>query len=230
MPSGQFEPINIGKPVARILTPEEKERRRRIGDATRRAESLLEHGRLGEAEEVAEVAVRLSSERRGGLSPATTDLLARIYSQQGRYEEAAALFGFGAAMNLNAAVALIMTGRVAEARKSYKDAHILRYHPDFKRYLPGDANARAIEATIFLGRGIVDYDFRRYGSAAWALEHAVRLVPRNPLALWYFGKALAIRKRTPEARRYLEAAVQRDKGGHIARRARADLAKLGPVH
>ncbi len=214
------------KTPSRPLSPEEKALLRKIWDATQKAEALLEENKLRAAEQAAQEAIRLSSSMRGSLSPSTIDALARAYSRQNKYEQAAALFGFRGVMNLNAAVALVKTGRIAEARKSYKEAHILAYHPDLKPYLPGSANAKAVEATIFLGRGMVDFDYRRYAGAAWALQHAVELVPRNPLALWYYGKALAANRRTGEARRFYEAAVRWDKRGRIAEQARSDLAKL----
>jgi hypothetical protein len=162
------------------------------------AEKLLERNSLREAEQAANEAVRLSlllrkerlgtplpsDAQRGGrsdlpplfvqgyLRSSIRDVLARIYSRRGEYEQAAALFGFSGTMNLNVAVALVKTGRIAEARKPYKDVHVLAYHPDFKPYMPGSASARAMEATIFLGRGIIDFDQQRYGSATWALLQA----------------------------------------------------------
>ena len=219
-------PVEQTKTPAIPLSPEQKALLRRIWEATQKAESLLEQDQLRAAEQAAREAVRLSSSFKGSLHPATVDVLARIYSRRGQYEQAAALFGFRAVMNLNAAVALVKTGRLAEARKSYKEEHFLAYHPDFKPYLPGAATAGAMEATIFLGRGIVDFDQRRYASAAWALEHAVKLRPRNPLALWYYGKALAANRRAREARSYYEAAVRWDRRGRVAEQARMALAKL----
>jgi tetratricopeptide (TPR) repeat protein len=228
MPQEQTRiPDERGATPSRTLSPEEEALLRKIGDATRKAEALLEQNKLRAAEQAAQEAIRLSSSLKGSLSPSTIDVLARSYSRQGKYEQAAALFGFRGVMNLNAAVALVKTGRIAEARKSYKEAHILAYHPDLKPYMPGSASAKAVEATIFLGRGIVDFDYRRYASAAWALEHAVQLTPRNPLALWYYGKALTASHRKKEARHYYQAAVRWDRRGRIAEQARAGLAKLG---
>src|SRR5687768_6970485 len=115
-------PYIRAKTPIKPLTPEQQERHRRIGELVRRAEALLEKNDVKGAEQAANAAIALVErpEHRWPL-----DVLARVYLRQGRYEEAARMYGFRATMNLTAALALVRSGRVAEARRSYKEAHIL---------------------------------------------------------------------------------------------------------
>lgn len=198
----------------------------RISEQTQRAGRLLERNDVGGAEQAAEEALRRAGTRQPILFVANA--LAPVYFRTGNYEKAAELFGYHADprnLSLNAAIAFVMTGRLEEARKSYKEVQLLAYHPEFKPYLPGSSTARAVEATVFLGRGFIDYDHQKYVSAAWALKHAVGLVPRNPLALCCYAEVLAKQGRAREARGYFEFATRRD-NGTAGRRARAGLANL----
>jgi len=207
------------------LTPEAAAFYRRLAQKRRQIETLLDKNDVRGAERAAEEALRMT----GGRTDLVAHDLAPVYLRAGKYEKAASLFGFRASpgnLNLDAAIAFVMTGRLEEARRSYREAHLLAYHPEFEPYLPGSSNARAVEATVFLGRGLVDYDHRKNASALWALEHAVGLIPRNPLALCYYGLALARQGREREARRYFEAAARLD-NGTIGRRARAALSGQG---
>ncbi len=215
-------------------TPEQIALSRKIGRAFQKAEALLEQNQIGAADQAMQEAAQLRASLRGSqrqtiYSPGDTftDLQARIYFRQNKYEQAAALYGFRADpygnLNLNTALALVKTGRVAESKKAWKGVHLLAYHDYIKPYLPGERTARDWEATLFLARGMVDFDERRYGSTAWALEHAVQRLPHNPVALWYYGRALAMKERPAEARAWFQKAVRADKIGTIANQARQEL-------
>jgi tetratricopeptide (TPR) repeat protein len=209
------------------LSPEEQAYFRRVSQQSQEAERLLEQDDVRGALRAAEEALR----RAGRIPPFIhyANTLSPAYMRAGDYEKAASLFGFKADPRnpiLNAALAFVMTGRLGEARKSYREVQLLAYHPEFKPYLPGSSTAKDVEATVFLGRGFTYNDYGKHASAVWALEHAVKLIPRNPLALCCYAEALAKRGRKPEARRDFEAAIRLDGSGTIGRRARAGLAQV----
>lgn len=211
------------------LSPEAVAYFRRISEKTQLAERLLEMNDLRGAEQAAEEALRRAGIRHPHMHIANA--IAPVYFRTGNYEKAASLFGYAADprnLCLNAAIAFVMTGRVEEARKAYKEVQLLAYHPEFKPYLPGPATTRSVEATVFLGRGFIDYDHGRYTSAEWALQHAVRLIPRNPLALCCYAEALAKRGRVREAGMYFESAIRLD-SGIMRKRARAGMTNLKRV-
>ena len=208
------------------LSPEAVAYYRRISEKTQQAERLLETNDLRGAEQAAEEALRRAGSRRPPMHVANA--LAPVYFRTGNYEKAASLFGYTADprnLCLNAAIAFVMTGRLREARNSYKEVQLLAYHPEFKPYLPGSATAKSVEATVFLARGFIDYDHRRFTGAVWALEHAVKLIPSNPLALCCYAEALAKRGRVQEAGMYFASATRLD-SGIMRKRARAGLATL----
>lgn len=211
-------------------TPEQKARDEEIGRWVQKAQKLLEQNDLRGAQQSAEEALRLTRNQRpvSFWQGFIADDLAPVYLRTGQYGKAAALFDADPfhAMSLNGAIAYLETGRLADARKCWRESQMLYYHRDFMPYLPGLSSAKAFEATMFLCRGITDVDQNRSMNAIWALHHAVQLVPTNPLALWCYAEALANASRPGEARHFFQAAIARDHG-LIARRAREGMGRLG---
>lgn len=216
-------------------TPEQIAHDEEIGRWVQKAETLLEQNDLRGARQAAAEALRIADSQH----PVSIeriwlpDELAPIYMRSGQYERAAALFGphpdLGRNLSINEALAFVKTHRLADARKCYRDSVLLYYHRDFKPYLPGSSNAKQVEATLFLWRGITDVDQNHPTNAIWALNQAVQLVPKNPLALWYYAEALANAGRVPEARHFFQAAIKLDHG-LVARRAREGMARLERAH
>ncbi len=209
-------------------TPEQKAHDEEISRWVQRAEKLLDQNDLRGAQQAAEEALQMAGSHKIGLA----DELAPVYLRTEQYERAVALFGphpdLGRNLSLNEAIALVKTHRLAEARKCYRESATLYYHRDFKPYMPGLSSAKAFEATMFLCRGITDVDQNRPMNALWALRHALQLIPRNPLALWYYAEALAATGHTQEARRFYQEAIKIDHGV-VARRAREGMARLDHV-
>lgn len=215
-------------------TPEQKAHDEEISRWVQRAEKLLDQNDLRGAQQAAEEALKIANSQRpvsfwqGFLA----DDLAPVYLRSEQYAKAVALFGshpdLGRNLSLNEAIALVKTHRLVEARKCYRESATLYYHRDFKPYTPGLSSAKAFEATMFLCRGITDVDQNRPMNALWALRHALQLIPRNPLALWYYAEALAATGHTQEARRFYQEAIKIDHGV-AARRAREGMARLDHV-
>jgi len=217
-----IDPITAAVPYR--PTPEQRAHDQEIGRWVQKAEKLLEQNDLRGARLAAEEAHPESITR-----SFIADDLAPVYLRSGQYERAAALFGprpdLGHNLSLNEAIALVKTGRLADARKCWRESQMLPYHRDFVPYLPGLSSAQAFEATVFLCRGITDVDQNHPMNALWALRQALQLVPRNPLALWYYAEALAATGHAQEARHFYQAAIKLDHGV-VARKAREGMARL----
>lgn len=191
-----------------------------------KAQQDLAHNDLRGAHRAVQEALHLA----GSQSARFADDLAPVYLRSEQYQQAAALFGPHPSMernlSLNEAIALVKTGRLADARKCWRESQILTYHQEFKPYLISPTNARTFEASVFLYRGITDMDQNNPQNAIWALRHALPLAPTNPLLLWYYAEALAAVGRAQEARHFYLAAMKRDHG-LVSQKAQAGLAKLG---
>jgi len=218
--------------IGPIPTPEERAKeeafRRPIYLLVQKAERLLERNDLWGAQQASEEALQKAGSRKGELA----DELAPVYLRSGQYNRAVALFGpcpdLGRNLSLNEAIALTKTHRLSDARKCWRESQIMSYHKDFMPYLPGLSSTKTFEATLFLCRGITDVDQNHPMNALWALRHALPLVPRNPLALWYYAEALAATGHAQEARRFYQEAIELDHGV-VARRARKGMASLDHV-
>lgn len=190
-----------------------------------RAQQDLAHNDLRGAHLAAQEALHLA----GLQSDAFADELAPVYLRSEQYQQAAALFGPYAGRNrnlsLNEAIAFVKTGRLADARKCWRESQILTYHQDLKPYLIPLTNARTFEASVFLCRGITDVDQNNPLDAVWALRHALPLAPNNPLLLWYYAEALVRVGQPQEARHFYREALQRDHG-LISQKAQAGLMRL----
>lgn len=212
-------------------TPEQKAHDEKVSRLVQRAEKLLDQNDLHGARQAAEEALRIA----GNQKPVSdeqvllAEKLAPIYLRTGQYKRAAALFGphsdLGRNLSLNEAIALVKTGRLADARKCWRESQMLPYHKNVLPYLPPLSSAKGFEATVFLCHGIADVDQSHPMNGIWALHHAIQLIPNNPLALWYYGEAFANAGRSGEARHFFEAAITLDHG-FVARRARESMARL----
>ena len=205
-------------------TPEDTAFWKPIYVLVQKSERLVEMNNLPGAQKTAEQALQMAGSRQSLIAEA----VAPVYLQTGQYQKAASLFendGFHA-MSLDAAIAFAQVGRIAEARRYYRESQMLVYYRDFKPYLPAVTNAQLFKATVFLWRGITDVDQNRPRSAIWALQHALQIIPENPLALWYYAEALADVGRKVEAQHFFQAALMRDHG-LVAQSVRASMARLG---
>ena len=212
-------------------TPEQKAQDEEVSRWVQKAEKLLDQNDLRGARRAAEEALRIVGDQQPvsyGQS-SLADELAPVYLRAEQYGRAVALFGphpdLGRNLSLNEAIALVKTGRLADARKCWRESQMLTYHKDLMPYLPALSSARGFEATVFLCRGIADVDQNHPASAIWALHHARQIVPSNPLALWYSGEAFAHAGQPKEARRFFLAASAHDPG-LIGRKAHAGLLRL----
>ena len=220
-------PVLIGP----MLTPEQETKEKSfwhpIYSEVQKSQRLLDQNDLLGAQQAAQRAVWLAGSRKGELS----EELSPIYFQNSQYGKAAALFDANPfhAMSLNAAISYLKTGRLAEARKSWRESQMLPYHRNFVPYLPGLSSAKAFEATVFLCRGIADVDQNHHPlNAVWALHRAVQLVPNNYLALWYYAEALTNAGRLSEARRSFQKAILLDHG-FVSRKAQEGMARLDHI-
>ena len=224
-------PPRMGGMVPYRPTPEQKAHDEEVSRWVQKAEKLLDQNDLRGARQAAEEALRMA----GNQKPVSVeqvflaDELAPVYLRTGQYERAAALFGphpdLGHNLSLNEAIAFVKSGRLADARKCWRESQMLPYHKELIPYLPSLSSAKGFEATVFLGRGIADVDQNHPMNGIWALHHTVQLIPNNSLALWYYGEALANAGRSGEARHLFQAAIARDHG-FVARRAREDITRL----
>lgn len=219
-------PGGAGAMTPFVPTPAQQAREAALGRSAREAETLSARSDLPGARQAADRTLRLLA--RGGPRPALAPMivndLAPIYFRCGQYKRVALLYRLYPVReaSLNAAIAFFESGQPVQARRRYRERQFLVRHQEFKPYLPATATPEGFEATLFLWRGIVDVDENRPADAAWALRRALRLLPNNPLALWYYGEALANSGRPAESRRSLQAALARDHG-LVARRAAARL-------
>ena len=205
--------------------PEAVAHDRTIFSWIQKAEQCLEQDDLRGAHFAAQKALRLA----GGQDTRFADDLAPVYLRSEQYQQAAALFGPDTGkdgnLSLNKAIALVKTGRLADARKCWRESQILTYHRNFQPYLIPLTTAETFEASLFLCRGITDVDQNRPHSAVWALHHALPLAPDNPLLLWYYAEALARVGHPQEARHFYQEAIKRDHG-LVSQKAQAGLARL----
>ena len=207
-------------------TPAEEAHDREVSQWVQKAIQLLDENDFRGAQQAADTALQVEGPERQGV---IAEELAPIYLRREQYEKAAALYGphpdVGRNLSINEAIAFVKTNRLAEARKCYRDSQMLVYHRDFQPYLPGSGSAKDVEATVFLWRGIADVDWHRPKNAVWALHHALQIIPKNSLALWYYAEALADEGRVQEARHFYKAAISEDHG-IVVKGAKMGLARL----
>ena len=219
----------VGANPAPPLTPEEEEHDVEAGRLVAKVQQLLKVGDFAAAHRAAETAIQLTDP---GFRSLRVEALVSYFLRSEQYGRAASLYGsnpdVGRNLSINEAIAFVKTNRLAEARKCYRSSQMLVYHRDFLPYLPQSSSAKGVEATVFLLRGIADVDGNQPENAAWALHHALQLMPRNPLALWYYAEALANEGHGREAQPFFQKAIRLDHGV-VAVRARTGLARLSAV-
>ncbi len=210
-----------------VLTPAEIAQQAAVWRSVRTAQKLLSQNNLPAARQAADATVLLLAKSKPQTIPAPfiIDDLAPIYFRVEQYKQLASLYTLYPSYNLNSALAFDKSGQPALARHQYREHSLLVRHKDFKSYLPSTATPNGLEATLFLWRGIVYVDENNPASGVWALHHALKLIPHNPLALWYYAEALTNAGRSAEARPFFKAAIARDHG-LVAQRAQVRLNTL----
>lgn len=184
--------------------------RLRQGDArgalalARRADDLLPEGYLGRG-----FAAILAGDAKMAMGDYAGALDA--YYESGRTS-------WSAGVGLNAALCLVRLGRLDEARSGYSDKMVLGFTVLSKGDLPGTANARALEASLLLARGLDHYYSDREAEALPDFEAAIRLAPGSVGAAYYQARALEQLGRTEEAKAVFDR-VAKTGSGNVAKDA-----------
>jgi tetratricopeptide (TPR) repeat protein len=166
--------------------------------------ALMKKGDFAGAETAARKCIDLTPDTEKPLGGAYF-LIGDALMEKGDYQNALTSYNRGsgntwrAGQDLSTAICLVRLGRFDEARAAYSDEKILKYNLISKADLPGIANARALEASLLLARGL-DRHFSNLDLLALEDFKAVkRLAPNNPIAAYHSAKALESLGRRDEA-------------------------------
>lgn len=210
--------------LATPATPEAVAARNRLWqpayEALAQGVSQLEKGDPKAAEALAHRCIALTP--KGDQPMGAADLLiSDSRMEAGDYEGALAHYKKGsrttwqAGQGLNVPICLIRLGRVKEARALHSDEQILKYNLISKADLPGTSNARTLEASLLLARGLDRYFSSHYEKALQDFEAAQELAPGNAVAAYHGGKALLSMGRMAEAKEMFRVAVKNGKSEFV---------------